>query len=248
MKANEPMDIVVIDETESCPYLPGRTARMPLRMPLTRVTRDQADLRLAEGHRRTGEFIYQTNCPSCKACQPIRMDVRKFKFSRNQKRILNRGDRKFQQRFGPLAADFVRVDLFNKHRRLRGLARRESNIDLEEYSWGFVRSCFESFEITYWSGGELICLAVCDQGATSISAVYTFYNPEIEADSIGTYSVLKQIQHCQERGFRHLYLGYYVAGSKHMRYKARYVPCELLIDGQWIAFEKTADLLQSEAD
>lgn len=243
MKANEPADIIVIDETEACPYLAGETARMPLRMPLARITLEQADQRLAEGHRRTGEFIYQTNCPSCSACQPIRLDVGEFQFSRNHRRTLNRGDRKFQQRIGPLEADQQRASLFNKHRKLRGLAKRETSIDLNEYAWGFVRSCFESFEITYWLDDRLVCLAVCDLGATSVSAVYTFYDPEIESDSIGTYSVLKQIQYCQEQGLRHLYLGYYVAGSKHMRYKARYTPCELLVDGKWLKFVSTEALL-----
>ena len=42
-------DIVIIDETEACPYLEGETARMPLRMPIGKITHEQADVRLAEG-------------------------------------------------------------------------------------------------------------------------------------------------------------------------------------------------------
>ena len=97
---------------------------MPLRMPLGKITLEQADQRLAEGHRRTGEFIYQTNCPACKACEPIRLDVFEFEFSRNQRRILSKGDRRFQQLIGPLQSDPQRIELFNKHRRQRGLAKK----------------------------------------------------------------------------------------------------------------------------
>ncbi len=241
MTSTSSSDIVIINETEPCPYLAGETARMPLRMPLGKITLSQADERLAEGHRRTGEFIYQTSCPACKACQPIRLDALEFKFTRNQRRILKRGDRRFRQEIGPLSADHERVDLFNKHRRMRGLAKRDKDIDVEEYVWGFVRSCFESFEITYWLEDQLVCLGVCDRGKQSISAVYTFFDPHLKSDSLGTYSILKQVEYCAERRLKYLYLGYYVQNSPHMRYKSRFVPNERLIDGRWIRFETDAN-------
>ncbi len=209
---------------------------MPLRMPLGKVSLREADQRLADGHRRTGEFIYQTNCPRCNACEPIRLDCFEFSFSRNQRRILNRGNAKLEQRRGPLLADEQRVDLFNKHRRLRGLAKRDTDIDIEEYVWGFVRSCFESFEISYWLEDRLVGLAVCDQGQTSLSAVYTFFDPELSSYSLGTYSILKQIEYCQRHHLQHLYLGYYVANSPHMKYKSRFKPNQRLINGHWQTF------------
>jgi arginine-tRNA-protein transferase len=237
MKATEATDIVIIDETEACPYLQGRTARMPLRMPLGKISLEQADLRLAEGHRRTGEFIYQTNCPNCTACEPIRLDSIQFKFSRNHRRTLNKGNRSFRQELGPLRSDPQRINLFNKHRRMRGLAKRDTDIDMEEYNWGFVRSCFDSFEITYWLDDQLVCLAVCDKGAHSLSAVYTFFDPDLKSASLGTYSVLKQVEYCQAQHLQYLYLGYYVAESPHMKYKSRFKPNERLINGQWTRFD-----------
>jgi arginine-tRNA-protein transferase len=230
-------DIVIIDETEPCPYLADETARMPLCMPLAKITPAQADLRLKRGYRRTGEFLYQTNCPNCKACESIRIDVNAFTFSRNARRVLNRGDRRFMQIVGELQADSERVALFNKHRRARGLAKRDTDIDMEEYIWGFVRSCLDSFEISYRFNDELIAVAICDLGQKSLSAVYTYYDPEFPKDSIGTYSVLKQLEFCAARRIEYLYLGYYVEDSPHMVYKSRFVPHERLIDGEWIRFE-----------
>lgn len=230
-------DIVIIDETEPCPYLDGETARMPLCMPLAKITPAQTDLRLKRGYRRTGEFLYQTNCPKCNACESIRVDVEAFKFSRNARRVINRGNRKFTQIVGELQADVERVALFNKHRRARGLAKRDTDIDMEEYIWGFVRSCLDSFEISYRYNDELVAVAICDLGRNSLSAVYTYYDPEFPKDSIGTYSVLKQLEFCAARRIEHLYLGYYVEGSPHMIYKSRFVPHERLIDGEWVRFE-----------
>jgi len=207
-------------------------------MPIARVTGKQADTRLELGHRRTGEFIYETQCPGCRACEPIRIHTDHFSFSRNQRRVLNRGDRNLSIRRSRLIADDVRLDLFNRHRRERGLAKGDSNIDLEEYSWGFVRSCFDSFEFSYWLDDQLVGVAICDQGEDSISAVYTFYDPRMRHLGIGTYSLLNQIRYCQSHGLTYLYLGYYVQGSPHMNYKARFLPNERLIDGQWQKFSK----------
>ena len=129
---------------------------MPLRLPISPITLAQTDIRFAEGNRRTGEFIYQTNCPNCVACQAIRLDAERFEFSRNQRRVLSRGDRLFQQTIGPMKNDRLRVDLFNKHRLKRGLAQNGAEIDSGEYAWGFVKSCFKSFEIAYTRDDELL--------------------------------------------------------------------------------------------
>jgi leucyl-tRNA---protein transferase len=229
-------DIVVIDETEPCPYLEGQTARLPLKMPFRVITLEDADRRLALGHRRTGEFIYQTNCPSCNACEPIRIQIADFRLGRSFRRVLKRGDLLLRQEIGEMRADVARIDLFNKHRKMRGLAKQDSDIDFDEYVWGFVRSCFQSFEISYFLEDRLVCVAICDRGNQSLSAVYTYYDPELKSLGLGTYSILKQVQYCQMNRLNFLYLGYYVAQCDNMKYKARFVPNERLINGTWVKY------------
>ena len=49
--------------------------------------------------------------------------------------------------------------------------------------------------------------------------------------------MLYQIELCRRLGVPYLYLGYYVADCRSLNYKARFLPHERLVDGQWQRFE-----------
>jgi arginine-tRNA-protein transferase len=66
-----------------------------------------------------------------------------------------------------------------------------------------------------------------------MSSVYTYYDPDAPGSSFGTFSILWQIQQCLKAGLPHLYLGYWIAASRKMSYKAAYRPIQGLIDGSW---------------
>ena len=87
-----PPEIVVYDEPHDCPYVPGRVAVLPLRVPSRRLTGEELEQRLAAGDRRQGMFLYRTACPECRACEPIRLDVESYRPNRSQRRALARGD------------------------------------------------------------------------------------------------------------------------------------------------------------
>ena len=113
------IELPVFDAEEACPYLPARVARLPLRLPASRLSGPQFDRLMAQGDRRSGSFLYRPACPACQACEPIRLPVAAFHPRATQRRTWRAGNRLLTVRIAPPAVDAERVFLFNKHRRLR---------------------------------------------------------------------------------------------------------------------------------
>jgi len=233
---SQPREIVVLDQLHDCPYLPARMARLPYRQPVEPLTPDDFDRKLAAGDRRSGRFLYRPHCPSCTACEAIRLDVAHFVPRTSQRRTLRRGDELLSVRVGSPTVDQARIDLFNAHRTERGLEHGDGPIDYGGYAQFLTESCCSTCELSYWHGSDLVGVAIVDVGLTSLSAVYCCYDPHFRGVSLGTYSVLKEIELCVTTSRRYLYLGYYIAESPHMAYKALFRPHERLICGQWRGF------------
>jgi arginine-tRNA-protein transferase len=236
--ASTPPELIVHDRPQRCPYLGDRVARMPLRLPARALTPGELDRRLVEGDRRQGFVLYRTACPACTACEPIRIDTQSFTPSRSHRRILARGDRLLDIATSEPTADAERVALYNKHKVGRGLFDGQPPMDLDSYRDFLVCTCCDSFELCYYLGGRLIGVAIVDRGANSLSAVYCHYDPTYGHLSLGTYSILKQYELCRALGLRYLYLGLYIASCDRMRYKARFLPHERLVEGRWVRFER----------
>jgi arginine-tRNA-protein transferase len=222
-------------EPHPCQYIANQTAAMPLIAPLYRLPPDRLDDYLATGHRRSGGFLYFTHCPSCKACIPTRVWVDRFHWSRSFRRIMNRNDRQLVLHVSSPVESKDRQRLFHKHRRLRGLSQVDDEPTAEEYRRFLVESCCDSLEMSYWLGDQLVACSFMDVGMDATSAVYTYFDPDFDKLSLGTYAVLKQMEWTQQTGRKLLYLGMYVESNPHLNYKSRFVPQERYIDGLWQA-------------
>ena len=90
--------------------------RLPLRMPAGRLTPEGFDALLAEGDRRSGPLLYRPNCPSCTACEAIRVPVARFEPTRSQRRAVKKNpDIRIERHRATVTA--AHLDLYNRHSR-----------------------------------------------------------------------------------------------------------------------------------
>jgi arginine-tRNA-protein transferase len=75
---------------------------------------------------------------------------------------------------------------------------------------------------------KLVCVSIVDETPNALSAVYTYHHPDYRKRSLGTASILFQVERAKSTGKRFVYLGYRVLGCKSSEYKARFRPHELL--------------------
>ena len=140
---------------------------------------------------------------------------------------------------GEAKADPVAVSLYDKHRFGRGLNGPESQpMDALSYERFLVERCCQSYEMRFYLEDQVVAIAIVDEGASALSAVYCHHDPDHASLSLGTYAILKQIERARLDGKRFLYLGLYVSGCGPMEYKARFRPHERLVAERWTRFEK----------
>ena len=63
--------------------------------------------------------------------------------------------------------------------------------------------------------------------------VYSFYDVDLTARSLGSYIILEHIEYARTLGLPYVYLGYWIGESPKMAYKARFRPLEGLGPAGW---------------
>ncbi|GAB2188964.1 arginyltransferase [Sessilibacter sp. MAH2] len=216
-----------------CSYLQDEIATTVFVDPDAEINREIYS-RLSEiGFRRSGQHLYRPQCAFCSACIPVRIPVKEFTPNRQQKRCLKLNS--------DITFKVVNSIDAKKHYQLYEKYINERHADGDMYppsraqystfltsEWGLTRF------IEFYLESTLIAVAVIDELETGISAVYTFFDPELQSRSLGTFAILTQIQLAEELGLHAVYLGYWIKNCTKMTYKSKFKPLESYIDGRWI--------------
>jgi arginyl-tRNA--protein-N-Asp/Glu arginylyltransferase len=226
---------VVSDSQEECPYREGQTARLPLRMPVVPLDAAQFDELLAQGDRRFGPFLYRPTCPSCRACEAIRVPVERYAPTRSQRRAVQKNTDVRVELDVPSVTP-RHLEIYNRHQRERGLARTDEPIGEAAYRLHLVQSCVDTREVRYMLDDRMIAMSILDFGARSVSSVYHAFDPDYASRSLGVFSVIQEIALARSLGMEWYYLGLYVEDCARLSYKAQYMPHERRVERQWIEF------------
>ncbi|OYV40903.1 MAG: arginyltransferase [Acidocella sp. 20-61-6] len=217
-----------------CPYLEGRTERKVV-TELAGVSAESLHDRLSRGgFRRSHNIAYAPVCPSCNACVPIRIRARDFTPNRTQKRIWrSNADLAVQEM--PPRATAEQFQLFQRYQQVRHGDGDMATMSFYDYRAMVEDTPIETAIIEFrLANGTLVGACLTDQLGDGLSAVYSFFTTDMDERSLGTYAILWLVARAIELDLPHVYLGYWVAESRKMAYKAKFRPSEILRNGQWL--------------
>ncbi len=229
-----------------CPYIDGQFERKVF----THLVGDKApgmnDLLTQGGFRRSQNIAYRPACESCRACVSVRILADEFKATSSMRRVL--------QRNADLVGDIrdaepstEQYSLFRAYLDARHHKGGMSDMTVLDYAMMVEDTHVDTKVIEYRKRGpdtfvtgrgtgELIAVALSDQMADGLSMVYSYFNPELADRSLGTFMILDHIARVRASGLPHVYLGYWVNGSRKMDYKVRFLPQEHLGPKGWERF------------
>jgi arginine-tRNA-protein transferase len=232
---------------QPCPYLPGRMERK-LFTALQGDTAERLNDTLSkQGFRRSQNVLYRPSCADCQACLSARIRVADFVPSRSQRRALRRNAHLRREATSPWATE-EQYALFRRYLDSRHADGGMADMDIFEFAAMIEETPVKSRVVEYSADPPpaarrrplaAVCLTdVLDDG---VSMVYSFYDPDRERDSLGTYIILDHIEIARSAGLPYVYLGYWVPGSAKMGYKARFSALEIYKGGRWQDIGNPAD-------
>lgn len=218
-----------------CSYLPDRMARSQVAMPVALIDTPAFSELARRGFRRSGHYIYRPRCDDCQACVPTRLRVADFRPRRSQRRNLA-GNRDISHVLRPLAFSEVHYLLYRRYQATRHAGGGMDSDDRDQYRDFMLASGVDSVLAEFRLGGQVVMVSLIDRLLDGLSAVYTFYEPELAKRGLGVFNILSQIELAAGLGLPYLYLGYWIKESPKMAYKSDYQPLECLRDGIWVPF------------
>lgn len=233
-----------------CPYLDGQFERKVFTHLVGDKAAEMNDLLTQGGFRRSQNIAYRPACETCRACVSVRILAQEFSASRNMKRVLQHNSDLvgYMHNAEPSTEQYslFRSYLDARHRRggmsdmtVLDYAMMVEDTHVDTKVIEYRRRGPDTF-ITGKGQGELIAVALTDKMADGLSMVYSYFNPDFEDRSLGTFMILDHIARARAMGLPHVYLGYWVNGSRKMNYKMRFMPQEHLGPKGWERYTNEA--------
>jgi len=231
----ESMDFYLTAEHD-CSYLPQQQAITLFADPSICITTDMYNELIQLGFRRSGTHVYRPRCRMCDACIPIRIPVTKFMPSRGQRRVWKR-NQDLSILTVPAEYKDEHFQLYRRYMHTRHAGGGMDNPDPEKYSEFLLNPYIDAHMYEFRHQDRLLAVASVDKLDNALSAVYTFFDPDESARSLGNMAILWQIKQAKRLDLEYIYLGYWIKECQKMVYKNKYRPFEVFRDGGWQTHE-----------
>lgn len=228
-----PPQVFFVMQEVPCPYLPNRFERKLITELQGPGAKRVYDSLSRAGFRRSHHFAYRPACQDCQACVPVRIDVTNFQPSRNLRRIgkLN-GDLQVSEERS--VATQEQYELFARYLATRHGDGEMADMDFDNYQAMVDDTALHTSVIEFRdSRRNLIAGCLTDWLGDGPSAVYSFFEPQENRRSLGSYMILWLIEEARSRGLPYVYLGYWIEDAEKMDYKRRFRPLQGLRQGVW---------------
>jgi len=212
-----------------CAYLPDRMVRMNYKY-IENATKHFATAVVHRGWRRFGKYFFYPICDGCSECKSLRIVVPEFRYTKSKRRVVKRNiETQISVSRPSLTQEHIR--LYNKYHAWKSAKDnwRHREISQKEYYENFVDGAHNfGKEVQYSIDGKLVGIDLIDIVDDGISSIYFYYDPDYMDLSLGTYSLLYQIELARKLKLPYIYLGYWVDGCKAFSYKTNFQPQEML--------------------
>ncbi len=212
-----------------CAYIKGNYVRMNYKY-VKKATKEFNSAVIKRGWRRFGNYYFHPICDGCNECKSLRINVNEFKLTRSQKKAKNRNrDTKIIVQKPTISS--LHLALYNKYHNFKSQKDgwRQKSISSRDYMENFVEGAGDfGKEVLYIKDEKLIGVDLIDIMDDGISSIYFFYDPDFARLSLGTYSLIYQIELAKILELEWIYLGYWVDGCKAFAYKPNFKPQQIL--------------------
>ena len=225
-----------ITDPMPCPYIEG----MMERKLFTHIAGDRADeinnnLTHA-GFRRSQTIAYRPACDKCNACRSVRVQAEGFTPSRNKRKIINRNRGLTSEVIDPNTSR-EQYDLLRRYLDSRHEDGGMAEMTVLDYMAMVEETSVKTNLVEYRDAeARLIACLLVDEMRDGLSLVYSFFEPDMTAHSLGSYIILDQIARAQRLKLPHIYLGYLIEDCGKMNYKKRFKPLQILNEEGWQAY------------
>lgn len=187
----------------------------------------------------------------------VRLNLKDYTPKKRLRRIKRKVHERFEVIVRPFQNSAEKERLYQQHtHRFRGFLQKSlyhylKGDDEERYHL----SIFQTYEVCVFDKGQLIGFSLFDVGESAIASIIGVFDINYERYSIGTFTMLQEIEYAQSLNFKYYYPGYVLHGTSIFDYKLRLGDMEFYDHNkEWRpiselhTLERVSDLITSKID